>query len=158
MGISVSPSHSPSKTKWPRAQIMQIIYHFLKKYYRVSSQYKESRTVYLVGYQYQSHQWIAWLVWFLRGYNHIIAIFFANLMVGIIMFASLMPPIFGGIMPHAGDLNAGSRAVTQNRTDSKDQISNISKYQASPLNTTMIFASSFYNFSLKYEVNWSRYN
>ena len=71
---------------------------------------------------------------------------------------SLMPPIFGGIMPHAGDLNAGSRAVTQNRTDSKDQISNISKYQASPLNTTMIFASSFYNFSLKYEVNWSRYN
>lgn len=47
------------------------------------------------------------------------------------MFASLMPPIFGGIMPHAGDLNAGPRAVTQNRTDSKDQISNIPKYQAS---------------------------
>ena len=42
-----------------------------------------------------------------------------------------MPPIFGGIMPHAGDLNAGPGAVKQNRTDSKDQISNISKFQAS---------------------------
>ena len=51
------------------------------------------------------------------------------------MFAGLMPPIFGGIMPHAGDLNAGPGAVTQNRTDSKDQISNnsnIFKYQALP--------------------------
>ena len=59
------------------------------------------------------------------------------MMAGITMFASL---IFGGIIPHARDLNAGPGAVTQNRTDSKDQISNIPKYQA------------FCNFSLKFGV------
>ena len=63
---------------------------------------------------------------------------------------SLMPPIFGGIMPHAGDLNAGPGAVTQNRTDSKDQISNISKFQASlPRSLPKFFAISVLLFQFR---------
>ena len=62
----------------------------------------------------------------------IMATYFANMMVcRHYNVCSLMPPIFGGIMPHARDLNAGPGGVKQNRTDSKDQISNISKFQAS---------------------------
>ena len=56
-------------------------------------------------------------------------------------------------MPHAGDLNAGPGGVKQNRTDSKDQISNISKFQAS-LARSLLEVFSFCNFSLKCKIKY----